>query len=287
MILRAFDPWKSELCTCPAKLSLNPYTGCPHGCLYCYASSYIPRFYSCRPKVDLLRRLDREAARIGSGLSGLFVAISNSSDPYPPLEKELGLTRGCLRILKERGFRVQIVTKSDLVAGDKGLLADMKAAVAVTVTTLDESLSRGLEPGAPSPKRRLSALKELSEAGVPISARIDPIIPGINDCGIEDLVVSLSSVGVRHITSSTYKARPDSMKRIISAFPEEGEALKALFLRGRRISGSFYLPEEVRSSILNGVRAHARRAGITFSTCREGFALEEGIRCDGSHLLPL
>jgi len=90
MILRAFDPWKSELCTCPDKLSLNPYTGCPHGCLYCYASSYIPCFSSCRPKADLLRRLDREAARIGPGP---FVAISNSSDPYPPMEEDLGLTR--------------------------------------------------------------------------------------------------------------------------------------------------------------------------------------------------
>ena len=62
MILNPFDPWKSRLCTCPSKLSLNPYTGCPHGCLYCYARSYIPHFSCCRPKADLPRRLDREAA---------------------------------------------------------------------------------------------------------------------------------------------------------------------------------------------------------------------------------
>ena len=284
MILRAFDPWKSELCTCPAKLSLNPYTGCPHGCLYCYASSYIPRFYSCRPKVDLLRRLDREAAKV---VPGLFIAISNSSDPYPPIENELGLTRGCLRILKERNFRVQIVTKSDLVTRDIDLLVAMKAAVAVTVTTLDESLSRRLEPGAPSPKRRLFALNELFRAGIPLSARIDPIIPGINDCGIEDLVCSLHSAGVRHITSSTYKARPDSIKKITAAFPEEGAALKELFSRGGRNSGSSYLPLDLRRSILEKVKSHAHQAGITFSTCREGFVFEEGISCDGSHLLPL
>lgn len=282
MILRPFDPWKSELCTCPAKLSLNPYTGCPHGCLYCYASSYIPRFSSCRPKTDLLRRLHREAAKISPGQ---IAALSNSSDPYPPMEEELGLTRGCLRILKERGFRVQIVTKSDLVTRDIDLLAGMRAVVAITVTTIDESLSRRLEPGAPSPHRRLSAIEALTEAEIPVSARIDPLIPGINDSGVEDLVSSLSSAGARHIISSTYKARPDSMKRIISAFPEEAEALKALFSPGERISGSRYLPEKIRRKILDNVRAHASKAGITFSTCREGFAFEEGISCDGSHLL--
>ena len=85
MILRPFDPWKGQLCTCPPKLSLNPYTGCPHGCLYCYASSYIPRFAECRPKVDLLKRLARESSKIRPKT---LVALSNSSDPYPPLEKE-------------------------------------------------------------------------------------------------------------------------------------------------------------------------------------------------------
>ena len=121
MILRPFDPWKSQLCTCPAKLSLNPYTGCPHGCLYCYASSYIPRFAECRPKVDLLKRLAREAAKIRPGT---LVALSNSSDPYPPMEKDLRLSRGCLQILKERGLCVQVVTKSHLVAQDAELLAE-------------------------------------------------------------------------------------------------------------------------------------------------------------------
>ena len=120
MILRPFDPWKSSVCTCPAKLSLNPYTGCPHGCLYCYASSYIPKFQDCRPKVDLHKRLEREAAKIKPGT---LVAMSNSSDPYPLMEKDLRLSRGCLEILKKRDLRVQIVTKSDLVVDDADLSA--------------------------------------------------------------------------------------------------------------------------------------------------------------------
>ena len=120
MILRPFDPWNSPLCTCPPKMSLNPYTGCPHGCIYCYASSYIPRFHECRPKVDLLRRLEKESAKIEPDT---LVAMSNSSDPYPPMEKELRLSRGCLKILKRMDCRVQVVTKSDLVAEDADLLA--------------------------------------------------------------------------------------------------------------------------------------------------------------------
>jgi len=178
MILRSFDPWKSPLCTCPAKLSLNPYTGCPHGCLYCYASSYIPRFNQCRPKADLLNRLKREAAKIAPGT---LVAMSNSSDPYPPGERDLELSRGCLEILKERGLQVQVVTKSDLVAKDADLLRSMAATVAVTITTLKDSLSQRMEPGAPLPKRRLDAMRILNENEIPVSARVDPIIPGIND----------------------------------------------------------------------------------------------------------
>jgi DNA repair photolyase len=282
MILGPFDPWKSQLCTCPAKLSLNPYTGCPHGCLYCYASSYIPRFAECRPKVDLLKRLARESSKIRPGT---LVAMSNSSDPYPPLEKELRLTRGCLRILKERGLYVQVVTKSHLVAQDAELLADMLACVAITVTTLQDSICRRLEPGAPLPAKRLAAMAELAEKGVAVSARIDPIIPGINDEEIEQLVIAVSRAGAGHITSSTYKARPRNIKKIVSAFPQEGAALKSLFAGGCIIAGSSYLPADTRFDLMQRVKESAQGESVTFSSCREGTATVPGIHCDGSHLL--
>jgi DNA repair photolyase len=282
MILRPFDPWKSQLCTCPAKMSLNPYTGCPHGCLYCYASSYIPRFSECRPKVDLVRRLARESSRIKPGT---LVALSNSSDPYPPQEEELQLSRGCLQILKERGLCVQVVTKSDLVAQDAQLLSEMRACVAITITSLSESICRKLEPGAPPPARRLEAMAKLSEMGVAVSARIDPIIPGINDAEIEQLAAAVSRAGAGHITSSTFKARPKAMKKIISAFPREGATLESLFARGCKVAGSCYLPEEMRRDLMQKVKESAGREGVTFSTCREGWATVPGISCDGSHLL--
>ena len=283
MILNPFDPWKSRLCTCPSKLSLNPYTGCPHGCLYCYARSYIPNFSCCRPKVDLPRRLAREAARVQPGR---LVAMSNSSDPYPYLEEELRLSRRCLMILRARGLAVQVVTKSCLVARDAHLLAGMRASVAMTLTTLDDSISRSLESGASLPGQRLKAMEKLAALGVPISARIDPIIPGINDAEIDDLVSAVSRSGALHITSSTYKARPGGIKRIINAFPEQGAALQRLFAAGEMIAGSLYLPAELRRSLMERIAASAEKEGLTFSSCREGSAPAPGINCDGSHLLP-
>ena len=274
MILRPFDPWKSSVCTCPAKLSLNPYTGCPHGCLYCYASSYIPKFQDCRPKFDLHKRLERETAKIKPGT---LVAMSNSSDPYPLMEKDLRLSRGCLKILKKRDLQVQIVTKSDLVVDDADLLSSMNATVAVTITTLNESLCKKLEPGAISPERRLNAIARLKKSGIPISARIDPIIPGINDSEIEDLVLAVCKAGAMHITSSCYKARPDSLRRICSIFPREGEGLKALLKRGSCLGGHQYLPQEIRRELMKEMNEKALQKGITFSTCREGFAETSGV----------
>lgn len=283
MILNPFDPWKSRLCTCPSKLSLNPYTGCPHGCLYCYARSYIPHFSCCRPKADLPRRLDREAARVPPGR---LVAMSNSSDPYPPMEEKLCLSRSCLKILRDRGLAVQVVTKSCLVARDAQLLAGMRASVAMTLTTLDDSISRILESGAALPGQRLKAMEKLAALGVPVSARIDPIIPGINDAEIDDLVSAVSRAGARHITSSTYKARPGGLKRIVNAFPEQGAALQRLFAGGEMMAGSLYLPSELRMDLMERIAASAEVEGLTFSSCREGSAPAPGINCDGSHLLP-
>ena len=283
MILNPFDPWKNRLCTCPSKLSLNPYTGCPHGCLYCYARSYIPHFSCCRPKADLPRRLDREAARVPPGR---LVAMSSSSDPYPPMEEELCLSRSCLKILRDRGLAVQVVTKSCLVARDAHLLAGMRASVAITLTTLDDSISRILESGAALPGQRLKAMEKLAALGVPVSARIDPIIPGINDAEIDDLVSAVSRAGARHITSSTYKARPGGLKRIVNAFPEQGAALQRLFAGGEMMAGSLYLPSELRMDLMERIAASAEVEGLTFSSCREGSAPAPGINCDGSHLLP-
>ncbi|MEM4973578.1 MAG: hypothetical protein QXR87_07740, partial [Candidatus Hadarchaeales archaeon] len=140
-VITEFDPWGDPLCTCPRKYSLNPYTGCQHHCLYCYITSYIPRAFNCRPKRDLLARIRAELPKLDRRLP---VSLSNSSDPYPPMEGRLHLTRKCLQALAQAGFAVQIITKSNLVVGDLDLLEGMRAVVSFTLTTLNRQLASKL-----------------------------------------------------------------------------------------------------------------------------------------------
>jgi len=278
MLLTVFDPWKSRLCTCPHKLTFNPYTGCDHQCLYCYASSYIPRFHDCRPKKNLLSRLKREAAR----LDGELISMSNSSDPYPRLEQKLGLTRKCLQILAESRCRLQIVTKPDLVVRDIDILRGVPCVVSVTVLTADDGLSGKLEPGAPVSSRRLGAIETLVEAGIPTTVRIDPIIPFLNDDDLAELVETVAGLGVLHITSSSYKVKPDNWRRFSAAFPEVAEKLKPLyFSEGKRIGRSIYLPKNIRFGLMKKVKELAEEHNLKFGCCREGFSLNSAV-CDGS-----
>lgn len=277
MLLTVFDPWKSRLCTCPDKLTFNPYTGCDHRCLYCYASSYIPRFHDCRPKKNLLSRLKREAAR----LDGELISISNSSDPYPRLEQKLGLTRKCLEILAKSRCRLQMVTKSDLVVRDIDILREVPCVVSFTVLTADDGLSGKLEPGAPVSSRRLEAIETLVEAGIPTTVRIDPIIPFLND-DLAELVEAVASLGVLHITSSSYKVKPDNWKRFSAVFPEVAEKLKPLYFdEGEKIGRSTYLPKNIRFNLMKNLKELVEKYNLKFGCCREGFSLNSAV-CDGS-----
>jgi DNA repair photolyase len=281
-LISAFDPWKNSTCTCPAKLTFNPYSGCDHNCLYCYASSYVPNFSQCRPKSDQLAMLKREAAK----LKGEIVSISNSSDPYPRLEATFGWTRQCLTILSESNCRIQIITKSNLVTRDDDLLTKTASAVALTITTDDDSLAKTLEPNAPSPSERLRAVQDLIGKDIPVAVRIDPIIPLVND-DPKRLIATLASIGVRHITSSTYKAKPDNWHRLSESLPTVAEKLKPLyFQQGERIGGNTLLPKELRLRLLSNVRELALAVGIKFGVCREGLPQLNTAACDGSWLIP-
>ena len=96
--IKEFDPWSSSLCTCPSKYSLNPYTGCNHSCIYCYITSYIPNAFHVRIKKDLLKKLNKDIKNIDKNR---IISLSNSSDPYPTVEKELMVTRKILGILTQ------------------------------------------------------------------------------------------------------------------------------------------------------------------------------------------
>jgi DNA repair photolyase len=245
-LISKFDPWHSRLCTCPPKLTFNPYTGCDHTCLYCYAASYIPKFFACRPKKDLTQKLKREAAK----LKGELVSIANSSDPYPNLEAEIGLMRKCLEILSQNNCRVQIITKSSLITRDIDLLKKMCSMVSLTITTDNDEIAKTIEPHAPPPSARLKTVETLIAHDIPTSVRIDPIIPFLNDKP-EQLIKTLAQIGIKHITGSTYKAKPDNWQRLASAMPATAEKLKPLYFeKGEKTGRTIYLPKNLRFTLM-------------------------------------
>lgn len=282
-VIRDFDPWGDPLCTCPKKYGFNPYTGCPYRCRYCYITSYIPRAFECRPKENLVARVERDLRHIDRRR---VISMSNSSDPYPPHEEKMKLTRSCLKIFMRYGCRLLVVTKSDLVARDVDLLSRMRSAVSITITTLDLNLSRKLEPNAPSPQRRLKAVEKLARENIPVALRLDPIFPSLNE-EVENLVQAAAERGVEHVTSSTFKPRPDSWRRMSETFPETMEKLESLYFRqGKKHRNCWYLPRAIRRELMNRAKRACEKLSLTFAPCREGFNdLITAPSCDGSHLI--
>ncbi len=276
-VLREFDPWKGELCTCPRKYSLQPYTNCQFGCLYCYATSYIRQPFG--PKKNFLEKLRRDLRKADKSK---IINMSTSSDPYPWIEEKLMLTRRAIELILRSGFKLLITTKSHLVSRDVDLLSTGNAAVMLTITTLDNDLAKKMEPGAPSPSLRLKALDVLREGGIPFGVRIDPIVPGVNE-DFEDLLKEVLERGASHITFSVYKAKPDNLRRMVAVFPH----LKDLYKRGVKIGGYTYLPSEIRMRIIKKIvettEKYKSKYDFTYAFCREGI-ITGSPSCDGSHL---
>jgi len=280
-LISKFDPWRSTLCTCPPKLTFNPYTGCDHMCVYCYASSYIPKFFNCRPKKELISKLRREAVK----LKGEIISIANSSDPYPNLEAKTGLMRKCLEILSSHNCKIQIITKSNLVTRDNDLLGKIPSTVSLTITTEDDNIAKTIEPHAPPPSERLKAIETLIKSDIPTSVRIDPLIPFVNEHQ-ENLMKTLASIGVKHVTASTYKVKLDNWQRFSIAMPKTAEKLKPLYFeKGEKIGRYVYLPKDLRLRLMKNLGAMAEKYRMKFGTCREGLSHLNTATCDGSWLL--
>jgi DNA repair photolyase len=239
----------------------------------------VPRFSVCRPKKALnIKKLKLEA----SCLNGELISISNSSDPYPNLEADLGLTRRCLEILSRSNCKIQIVTKSTLVTRDIDLLKQIPSMVSLTITTNDDELARKLEPFAPPPTKRLKAAAMLVKHGLSVTIRIDPVIPFLNDeLGI--LLRTVASTGVKHVTCSTLKVKHDSWRRLSEAFPDVASRLKPLYFEvGEWKAGYRYLPRNVRFELMRKTATLAGNCGLKFGTCREGLTALNTAVCDGS-----
>src|SRR5438874_9415642 len=188
--------------------SINPYRGCEHGCIYCFARP-THAYLGLSPGLDFESKLlvKPEAANLlekelsAPGYEPRVIAIGTNTDPYQPIERRYKVMRRILEVLDRAGHPVGIVTKSALVLRDLDILARMAernlAKVALSVTTLDPKLARVMEPRAATPTRRLDALRQLTEAGVPASVMVAPIIPAINDAEIERILEAAAALGVK------------------------------------------------------------------------------------------
>lgn len=168
---------------------------------------------------------------------------------------------------------------------DFDLLKEVPSMVSMTITTDDDATAKLIEPNAPPASARLKALETLVEEGIPATCRIDPIIPFLND-NPENLVRTLGSLGVKHVTCSTYKVKPDNWKRFARALPRLSEKLRRLYFeKGERIGGYVYLPSDLRLEMMKRVAELVQENGMKFGTCREDSSCLNTTTCDGSWLL--
>jgi DNA repair photolyase len=221
----------------PFDRSINPYRGCEHGCVYCYArpshaylglSPGLDFETKLIAKLDAAPLLERELARPGYRCQP--IALGTNTDPYQPQERRLGITRSILEVLARCCHPVTIVTKSAAVTRDLDLLAVMAAdglaRVALSVTTLDPALARTLEPRAAAPHRRLEALRALSAAGVPTSVMVAPVIPALNDHEIEAILDAAAAAGTRQAGYVLLRL-PHEVKELFTAWLEAHAPLRA------------------------------------------------------------
>ncbi len=192
----------------PFNRSINPYRGCEHGCVYCFArpthawlglSPGLDFETKLFAKTNAAAALRRELAR--PSYRPEVIALGSNTDPYQPVERQRGITRELLQVLAEARHPVTIVTKSHLILRDLDILTEMAAQrlvrVMISVTTLDRTLARKMEPRAPTPENRLKAIEELNGAGVPSGVLAAPMIPAINDSELENILEAASQAGAR------------------------------------------------------------------------------------------
>jgi len=190
--------------------SINPYRGCEHGCIYCFARP-THAFHDLSPGLDFESRLfaKPDAAKLlraelgKKGYTVRSMALGTNTDPYQPIEGKWRITRSILEVLAETKHPLTITTKSDRVLADLDILqkmaADNLACVALSVTSLTPEISRTLEPRAPAARKRLAAVRALNEAGVPAWVSIAPVVPGITDHELEHIVEAAAEAGAKGI----------------------------------------------------------------------------------------
>lgn len=264
--------------------SLNPYRGCEHGCIYCYArptheylgfSAGLDFESKIVVKHEAPRLLRQALAR--KSWKPEVLAMSGVTDPYQPVEKELEITRGCIRVLAEARNPVVIITKNHLVTRDIDLLSELAEVdavrVVVSVTTLDRELARVMEPRTSTPERRLEAIRKLAGAGIPVQVNVAPVIPGLTDHESVAILEAAAEAGasgagytllrlpwgVKELFCDWLEQHyPDRKGKILSRILDirEGRLNRSEF--GERFRGTGHFAEQIR--LLFG--HHVKRLGL-------------------------
>ncbi len=276
----------------PFNISLNPYRGCEHGCIYCFARpthSYLglspgldfeTRIFAKTNAPELLRQELAASSYVPEP-----IALGVNTDAYQPCERELTLTRRVLEVLHECNHPVALITKSSLIERDMDLLAPMAATrlaiAAVTITTLDPAIARTLEPRAAAPARRLRTIRTLTEAGIPVAVSIAPVIPFVTEPDLErvlDAAAEAGAIGASYIVLRLpWEVNPLFQQWLEAHFPERaqrvmnrlrdmrgGKEYEAAF--GRRMKGEGVWADLIRQ------RFDKASARLGFGARARGFA---------------
>lgn len=241
----------------PFETSLNPYRGCEHGCIYCYARP-THEYLGLSAGLDFETKLfvkEDAAALLRAELSRRAwtpqeLILSGVTDPYQPVERVLRLTRACLEVLAEFRNPVAVITKSALVTRDIDLLASLAArqaaTVAISVTTLDEGVRRAMEPRTSTAEARLDAIAKLSSAGIPTGVMVAPIIPGLTDHEVPQIIARAAEAGAS-FAGYTIVRLPHGVKTLFADwlgthYPERGNKVLTLVrdVRGGALNDSTF-----------------------------------------------
>ena len=277
--------------------AVNPYRGCEHGCVYCYARPS-HAFLGYSPGLDFETRLtfkpeiaallERELRK--PGYAPRPIVLGSNTDPYQPVERTLALTRSVLEVLEHFAHPVSIVTKSAGVLRDSDILVRMAekglVRVWISVTTLDPELARSMEPRAASPSRRLAAVASLAEAAIPVGVLAAPMIPGLNDCELERILEAAHAAGARHANYSLLRL-PHELRQMFETWLHQHYP--------RRARHVLNLIRETRAGVLNDSRFEHRfrGQGVYADMLSQRFArvvrrleMSDGMKLETMHFKP-
>lgn len=269
----------------PFRFGLNPYRGCAHGCAYCYARPY-HEFLGLSAgldfetkvfvKLDAPSRFREFLAK--PGWNPETITFSGVTDCYQPAEARFQVTRGCLEVALEARQPVAIITKNALVLRDLDLLREMAehrlVQVALSITTLDESLARAMEPRTSPPRSRLDAVRKLSEAGIPVNVMTAPIIPGLNDSEIPAILKEAAEAGARS-AGFTLLRLPGAVEPIFRDWLERVEPTRRARIESLiRVTRGGRLNDAKFGSRMRGEGEMAGQIAATFQLFRRKYGLD-------------